>query len=84
MSNLVKTKIVSGNAEYNDPTHAPKKGEKQRRITAKKGAVVEMSQDDFDSLKGIGAVVKATKDEPVAAAVDPKHGETLAQPAKTK
>ena len=84
MSALVKAKIVSGNAEYNDPTHAPKKGEAHRRVTAKKNSVVEMSQEDFDSLKGIGAVVKATKDEPVAAATEPKQGETLAQPAKAK
>lgn len=74
----VKAKILAGNAEYHDTTHAPKKGEQHRRLVAKKGSVVEMSKEDFDSLLSIKAVVKASSDEPVGTAPELEPGATFA------
>lgn len=73
----VKAKILSGNAEFADPDHKPKDGEQQRRRVAKKGSVVVMTKEDFDSLASIKAVEKADKDAPVADAAEPVQGSTL-------
>jgi hypothetical protein len=78
----VKAKIITGNAEFGDITHKPKEGEQQRRRIAKKGSVVEMSKEDFDSLASIKAVEKAKDDDIVADAAEPVPGSTLPKNGK--